>query len=306
MRRLTFRVAFLVVFLILTAAGLMAQAGTAPSWLLYEQGKTWAAQGEFGKALQFYKDAILAAGVMPEADAAIGDVYREEGEFQLAERQYTRAYNLRNALVIPDEKYDILNKWAGLYEDQELYSLMESKLLMIVAEDRWNQGEQLPIQVERNYVDKGLDHVLALYRFDSRFATSAHSRLGWFYYRTGRYPQAVRHLLYAVILQVSEVADFLKQKDPDVAVTGLESFFASALRDAEVRAWFAESGLASDLYYLSASAWELGHPLRAQAVWKTLSSLKEAGKYADLSGRQLVKPFREPFLEPVYRLQTNP
>ncbi|MCX7030263.1 MAG: hypothetical protein NTU62_09100 [Spirochaetes bacterium] len=302
MRRLTFCVAFLLA----AAAGLMAQAGTTPSWLLYEQGKTWAAQGEFGKALQYYKEAILAAGVMPEADEAIGDVYREEGEFQLAERQYTRAYNLRNALVIPDEKYDILNKWAGLYEDQELYSLMESKLLMIVAEDRWSRGEQLPIQVERNYVDKGLDHVLALYRFDSRFATSAHSCLGWFYYRTGRYPQAVRHLLYAVILQVSEVADFLKQKDPDVAVTSLESFFDSALLDPDVRAWFAESSLASDLYYLSAAAWELGHPLRAQAVWKTLSSLKQAGKYADLSKRQLVKPFREPFLEPVYRLQSNP
>ena len=302
MRRLIFGAAFLL----MAAAGLQAQAGTTPAWLLYEQGKAWASQGEYGKALQFYKDAILAAGVMPEAEAAIGDVYRAEGEFKLAERHYERAYNLKNALGIPAEKYRILSRWAGLYEDQELYRLMESKLLLIIADDRWSRGEQLPVQVERNYIDKGLDHVLSLYRFDSGFATSAHSRLGWFYYRTGRYPQAVRHLLYAVILQVSEVDAFLKQNDSDASVTGVESFFASVLRDPEARSWLDSSSIVSDLYYLAAASWELGHPLRARSVWKVLASVKESGKYADLSQRQLVKPFREPFLEPMFRLPSNP
>jgi tetratricopeptide (TPR) repeat protein len=302
MRSVIFRVAFLLT----AAAGLHAGSGDAPPWLLYEQGRSWASQGEFGKALQLYKAAILAAGIMPEAEAAIGDVYRAEGEFQMAERQYTRAYNLKNALAIPAEKYDILYRWAGLYEDQELYSKMESKLLAIVADDRWSQGEQLPVQVERNYVDKGLDHVLALYRFDSGFSTAAHSRLGWFYYRTGRYPQAVRHLLYAVILQVSEAADFLRQKDSDAAIDGLEGFFTQIVRDPEARSWLASSSLPSDLYYLSASSWELGHPAKAQAVWKMLASVKESGKYAELSRRQLVKPFRELFLEPTFHLEGIP
>ena len=251
-----------------------------------------------------HRDDLSA--VMPEAEAAIGDIYRAEGETRLAEKQYERAYNLRNALAIPAGKYDILLRWAGLYEDQEQYNAMESKLLMVVADDRWSRGEQLPLQVERNYVDKGLDHVLSLYRFDSVFAAAAHSRLGWFYCRTGRYPQAVRSLLNAVVIQVSDVSEFLKRKDPDMAVTGLESFLNAALRDRETRSWIETSSLFADLYYLSAAAWELGHPLRAQSVWKTLSSVKEAGKYADLSRRQLVKPFREPFLDQSYRLPGSP
>lgn len=296
----------IAILLLATPAATTAEPGSDPAWLLYEEGETWAAQGEFGKALKYYKEAILAAGVMPEAEAAIGDIYRSEGEFELAERQYTRAFNLKNALAVPAVKYDILYRWAGLYEDQELYSKMESKLLVVVADDRWSQSEQLPVQVERNYVDKGLDHVLALYRFDSLFATAAHSRLGWFYYRTGRFPLAVRHLLYAVILQVSDVAEFLKQKDPEVAISGLESFLSLAVRDREARSWFEDSSLASDLYYLSAAAWELGHPGRAQSVWKILASVKEAGKYADLSRRQLAKPFRELYLEPTYRLEGTP
>jgi tetratricopeptide (TPR) repeat protein len=303
MRRLTLCLAALLV----SAASLAAQAAApTPAWLLYERGRTWADQGEFGKALQLFRESILASGVMPEAEAAIGDIYREEGEIALAVRQYTRAYNLRNALVVPEEKYDILYRWAGLCEDQQLYNDMESRLQLIVADDRWNTSEQLPIQVERNFVEKGLDHVLSLYRFDSRFATDAHSRLGWFYYRTGRYPQAVRHLLYAVILQVTDVAEFLRQKDTDVVVDSLASFFSHVLRDRDARSWLETSTFSSDVYYLSAAAWELGHPLRAQAAWRILANVKETGKYADLSRRQLAKPFREPFLEQTFRLPGSP
>lgn len=292
--------------LLASIPALAAESSSAPAWLLYDQGRNWASQGELGKALQSYKNAILAAGVMPEAEAAIGDIYRAEGEFRLAERQYERAYNLRNALSVSAEQYDILYRWASLYEDQEMYEPMERKLLQIVADDRWSRADQLQVQVERNYVDKGLDHVLTLYRFDSLFATAAHSRLGWFYYRTGRYPQAVRHLLYAVVLQVSDAGDFLKQKDPAASFRGLEGFFALVVRDRETRSWLEGASLSSDLYYLSASAWELGHPVRAQSVWKILANLKEAGKFADLSRRQLVKPFRELFLAPTYRLESSP
>lgn len=302
MRRLIFGAAFLLA----AAAGLTAQAGATPAWLLYEQGKTWASQGELGKALQFYKDAILAAGVMPEAEAAIGDIYRAEGEFELAKRHYERAFNLRNALAIPAEKYDILYRWAGLYEDQERYWDMVQKLQLIVADDRWRQNSLLPVQVDQNYVDKGLDHVLALYRFDSWFATAAHSRLGWFYCRTGRYTEAIPYLLYTVILQVSEVDAYFKQKDSDASVTGLDGFFALVLRDAETRAWLESSSFVSDLYYLAVSSLEAGHPLRARAIWKVLASVEESGKYADLSRRQLVKPFREPFLEQPFKLPGKP
>jgi tetratricopeptide (TPR) repeat protein len=303
MRRVTF---CLVVLLAAAGAAFAATAAPSPAWLLYEQGRTWADQGEFGKALQLYKEAILAAGVMPEAEAAIGDIYREEGETEMAVRQYARAYGLRNALAIPEQKYDILYRWAGLCEDQELYNEMESRLLLIIADDRWSTSEQLPVQVERNYVEKGLDHVLSLYRFDSWFATAAHSRLGWFYYRTGRYPQAIRHLLYAVILQVADASEFLRQKDADAVVDGLATFFSLVLRDREARSWLESSSICADLYYLAASSWELGHPLRAQATWKVLEGVKEAGKYADLSRRQLSWPFREPFLVPSFRLQSSP
>ena len=46
----------------------------------------WYRREEYGEALQQYKNAIASAGIFPEAEMAIGDVYREEGELDLAQK----------------------------------------------------------------------------------------------------------------------------------------------------------------------------------------------------------------------------
>ena len=80
------------------------------SWLSFEEGNALVSQREFGKALEQYKNAIASAGTFPEAEMAIGDVYREEGELDLARKQYEKAYNMRSSFYIPDSKYDVLYK----------------------------------------------------------------------------------------------------------------------------------------------------------------------------------------------------
>ena len=188
---------------------MFAQAHGTPGWLLYEEGNALFEQREFGRALQRYKDAVDMAGILPEAEAAIGDVYREEGELDLALQQYQKAYNHRNTLAVSDTRYDIQYRMASVYKDQEMYRLMEDTLLAIVSDDvNWGKGtnSRLRTQVEALYYNRGMDQVLRLYRFDDSFATQAHADLGWFYYRTGRFPQAVTHSLYAVIACSSELA----------------------------------------------------------------------------------------------------
>jgi tetratricopeptide (TPR) repeat protein len=94
----------------------LAQDKQSQNWLLFEQGNAFMSMKEFGKALQYYKDAISAAGIFPEAEMAIGDVYFEEGEFDLAAGQYQKAYNQRKGFYISDSQYDVLYKFARLYE----------------------------------------------------------------------------------------------------------------------------------------------------------------------------------------------
>ncbi len=268
-------------------------------WLLYERGNAAASQGDYGRAMLLYKQAVVGAGIFPEAEAAIGDVYMEEGEADLAQRQYLKAYDERKSLYIPELQYEILYKLVNLFEMQQSYKLMEDGLDQIVADDKRFQDtatQHLRAQVEKNFIEKGLDRVLTLYNFDDSFAAPAHSKLGWFYYRTGRFSLAVSNLLYSVIYRTSKIRDALKERDVDYEFTTTADLLSSIEENADLRSYAQSTGLYKDIYYLAGSMFANGYPAHARDLWALLRASPAAGQYRDLSVRQLRKPFLEPLL----------
>jgi tetratricopeptide (TPR) repeat protein len=275
------------------------QGTLSRSWLLYEQGNASFARKEFGEALKLYKDAISVAGIFPEAEMALGDVYKAEGEFDLAQLQYEKAYKVNKAFYIPASRYDVLYKLAYLFEERDLYKLMEDKLLVIVDDDKHfleTPTSQMRAQVERNYLEKGLDHVLLLYGFSDPFAVDAHSKLGWFYYRSGRYAQAVSHLLYSTINRISRLNGYLKDGDPDYQFSSLQDTLSAVQKVPEMKSFVANSDLYKDLYYLAGSTFANGYPEHALTLWRLIAGFPEAGIYQGLSRKQLKKPSIEPLL----------
>jgi tetratricopeptide (TPR) repeat protein len=279
-----------------------AAADASSAWLQYEEGNAQFERREFGLALQSYKEALAAAGTMPEAESAIGDVYREEGELALARQQYEKAYNHRNSLAVPAKKYDIQYRIAGIDEDQELYKLMEDTLLSILADDpNWAgaAGSRIRTQLESNYLTKGMNQVLKLYRFDASFAQEAHAKLGWYYYRMGRFTQAVSHTLYSAVYEASQIAKFLRDRDVEWEFSTFEALLASADEHKDLREYLAGSPLYKSLYYLAGATYATGYPKSAQAIWRSIARATQAGEYAALSAKQLKKPWIEPTLIPL-------
>lgn len=296
------------VALLLVVIGLSTSAAdvfadkAASAWLLYEEGNALYEQREFGKALQRYKDAIALTGTLPEAEAGIGDVYREEGELGLALAQYQKALNHRNTLQVAETRYEIQYRIASVYRDQELYKLMEDTLLAVAADDpNWGKGtgSRLRAQVGALYFSKGMDQVLRLYRFADSFAARAHAELGWFYYRTGRFPQAVSHLLYAVIPAASELARWHRERDVEWEFSSFDSLLRSSSGSRELQEYAQTSGLFRNTYYLACATWASMYPKLATALWRLLGQLEPAGEYAELSRRQVKAPWVEPYLVPL-------
>jgi tetratricopeptide (TPR) repeat protein len=288
----------LVLFLLLGGAA-FSQERESLNWLLYEQGNASLALREFGQALQYYKLAISSAGIFPEAEMAIGDVYLAEGEFELAIGEYVKAYNQRKAFYIFESQYDALYKLAHLYEGQELYKLMEDRLTSIVADDKHfieTANSHLRTQIEKNYLEKGIDHVLVLYRFEDSFAAKAHSKLGWFYYRTGRFSQSMSNLLYSVIYGVSEVNAYLRERDVNYQFASLQDVLTAADKSNELRRFISEIELYKDLYYLAGATFADGYPQHSLALWGLLSGFGSSGEYQGLSRRQLKSPWVEPLI----------
>jgi tetratricopeptide (TPR) repeat protein len=293
------RPALLVLLAVLSAPTLASADQSNRFWLMYEQGNAAAGQAEYGKALQLYKAAIEGAGIFPEAEAAVGDIYLEEGEPALAQKQYEKAYSLRKSFYIPEMQYQILYKLGNLFEIQQQYKQMEDTLGRIVSEDRHFQetaSQRVRTQVEKVFAEKGLERVLVLYTFDDTFSAAAHSKLGWFYYRTGRFGPAVSQLLFSVIYRASEIKKAMLERDVDYEFSTLTDMLAAVDKTADMSSYASSSGFYKDLYYLAGAIFANGLPRHALTIWKALSIVPSAGQYRDLSLRQLRKPFVEPLL----------
>ena len=291
--------ATLILFGFLCGVPLWPDNSARPDWLLLEQGNAYFARKEFGQALQLYKEAIVEAGAFPEAEMAIGDIYVEEGEYELARMQYEKAYNQRNAFNVPLQKYDVLYRLARLHENKENYRTMEDVLQLIVAGDKRftdSSNSRLKVQIEKNYFEKGLDQVLRLYRFETSFANAAHSKLGWFYYRTGRFSKSVTHYLYAIIYRMSEISAFQHEQDVDFEFVTLGDSLKEAERNKDLSQYIADIDLFKDLYYLAGATYSLGYPQHSVMLWKLISGSKNGGKFIELARRQIKKPWIEPFI----------
>jgi tetratricopeptide (TPR) repeat protein len=294
--------------------------GEEPAWVLYEMGRARQADEENpepGEALYLYRRALEKQGVFPEAEMAIGDIYFAENALELAEEQYKRAYEDRNAFLIPQQKYLLLYRLAALYDREERFGDMEKQLRAIVQQQPAYAGDpsvQLTDAVRNAYLSKGLDSVFVLYRMSqSTFATAAHARLGWLDYRNGHFTRSITHLLFALDIVVTEAVQEIRSAVPDYAYTSLESFVAAGLQRPAVRAYLEESSFFEVLYYLSTATFAASaYPRRAQEIWRFLSSLppgavrEMAGPYVELARRQLQEPWVDPYINPSPRFIEYP
>ncbi len=270
-----------------------------PDWLLFSQGQALAARHEYGEALSKYREALAENATFPEVEVAIGDVYRLEGELSLALKQYQKAYDLRRYFSISDSKYEVLYRLSDLYEERQQYNLMEESLLLVSTDDaRFNppKSSRLKDQVLANFFKADLTAVLKLYRFDTTFACLAHSKLGWFYYKTGRFDPAIEHLLYAVIINASQAIQALAGRDPEYQFDGVSQLLTDAAGRPDLTRYLQTSTIFSDMYYLAGALFQEGKPTHAQAIWRLLAASAISGKYQELSRRQIRSPWMEPYL----------
>lgn len=296
-------------------AAAQADSSRDQAWVLYEQGRARQEdrdKPEPGEALYLYRQAIERAGIFPEAEMAIGEIFFREGAYALAEEQFKKALATSPAFLIPEQKYLVRYRLADLYELQERYSEMEKQLLAIlVDQSQWVQTSPLQLTdvIGQTYLRRGIDQVFTIYRMnDSAFATAAHAKLGWMTYRAGRFDVSITHSLFALDIVVSEAVREIRRTVPDFEYSTLEKFAATALPRPAVRTYLKESAFSEMLYYLATATHAGGRTQRAREVWSSIAALDPelSGRYAELSRRQLRSPWVDPYLNPSPRLIEYP
>ena len=272
-----------------------------PAWLLLDKGKNAFRDKKFGTALMYFRASIERGGETPEADMWIGRVFEEESELDLAEDQYNRALANKGQFLIPDESVEILYDLARIYDNTNSWGKYEVTLKQIVAMDAQftsTTDEGTRLAMVRILENDGLDKLLLLYRLNDKKTQDAHSQLGTFDYRTGRYQDAILNLIFSTLTIFSSVMERYASENPDWEFTSAADLFAQAKNKADVSRYLAGSGIFHDLYYLAAALYANGKPLRATAIWRLIVQWSPHDTWYRQSVGQIRNPSIEPLLVP--------
>ncbi|HTX72924.1 MAG TPA: hypothetical protein VMC79_08885 [Rectinemataceae bacterium] len=237
--------------------------------------------------------AILAA--YPDADFWIGKIFMAEGETKLAELQFQKAYDEREAFDSADQVYPVLESLAEVYRAQGRFQDYESRLRAI-ADDSGifrKESEHLRLAMERTLSTRGIDALMALYRLDESFPLHAFSELGQFYLRDGR-PLALTYLMTAVDTELSKTVEAVTAVDPVYEYGALAGHLDRIESDGELREYARTVGLYRDLYLLGEALGMGGYRQSARDIWTALARLNGIEPWNQRAAGALARPANSP------------
>jgi hypothetical protein len=219
------------------------------------------------------KTACEELASYPEAETWIGKVYQAEAEYRLAELQFKRAWDMREALDVPDERFDILQGLAAIYQATKSWRSYEEVLGRIIQEDPLFADRKAFLReaMERSLGQQGFDRYYRLYRSQGGPWTGAELELGEFYLESGR-PQALSYLTVSVTSIMSIASSRLLEKSPEWEFRSLTDLVGRIQADRTLRAYAEAANLYRGLYKLGLALDANGYRQSARGLWAVLAA----------------------------------
>jgi len=235
----------------------------------------------------------------PEAEYWVGQIYLSEGELKLAELQFRRSYDMRDALEIADDGYLILGSLVDVYQAEGSWRDYEQILEQIMASDPLFGAKNAFMRdsMERTLSTEGFNRFMVLYRGQSGPWTPYEARLGEQYIQDGR-PQAVICLAASANEILARSIERIKTREPSYVFTTLDEVLARIAADRELSAYAEDMKLYRVLYYLGEALAAEGYRASARAVYADIHASSASGPWGS---RALAASARSPGSKaPVY------
>jgi tetratricopeptide (TPR) repeat protein len=267
-------------FLVVIVSAFLSAAGAQekdiyelPSWLILEYGRKAFSEKELGVALRYAREAIEKEGrFFPEAEILIGDVFRGEGNTDLAIEQYEKALESARQLYVRNDKYKILYKIADIYRDGEPETYEATLRRVLEDDETYNQAVKTDLggKMITALRNEGLNKLLVLYRLQSYHSLEAHTELGRLYSEQGQWEMAALHLIFSVVTVFSRCIEEYKMYDPEYIFEDADVFLRLTKRYTAIQEYIEHTGLFVDLYYLGAVLQSLGAKTETvRTIWET-------------------------------------
>lgn len=248
---------------------------------------------ELGDSLADLQKAAAALAMYPEAEFWMGRVFEAEGELRLAEIQYSRAWDMREAYEVADDRFTPLYALADLYRTRGDFLRMEEQYLQILRQDTTvsdPKNEYLRNAMLNTLTRDGFDKFMSLYRTETDFSVRALDALGSFWYENGRQAKAVLYLGLAVNRVLTKAIDAVRSEEPSYAYAALPELLARIAGRRDLEEYARNAELYRLLFTLADALYANGARTPARDLWRVLAAAPGAGIWGAKSEGQLRSP----------------
>jgi tetratricopeptide (TPR) repeat protein len=243
------------------------------------------------------KDALTALGSLksyPEAEYWIGEVYRVEGEYGIAIKQYGKALEKRTLLEYEELESEILYKIAGLQQIRRDYVEMEKAYEELLKKDTlWSKESFTRSNLQKSLETNGMNRFLLLFRHNEPSMEKAHRTMGFYYYTNGRHDRAANHLLFAFLIQNSVIIDAVLRSEYDYKFTTIPQLMTDIAKRRDLLAYIDETEYYRTIFYLANSLFGINRNAPARELWTFLANNAQ-GEWRARAAAQLKSPQLDP------------
>jgi tetratricopeptide (TPR) repeat protein len=218
----------------------------------------------FNNSISNLMDFLRKIEEYPEAQKIIADVYKIEGEYDIAEEYYLKALSNIDVFDVHDDKYEILYLLADISRLKKDYNLMEKRLLNIFIDDKYYLNNSLQNNMVHTISQNKKDSVekyFELYRATSYFSLKAYSLLYNYYEEKGETDKALRLCSLATITSFSKIYDVVKKRDSDFKYITVSSLLEKASEYNDINAWCIENDVWNNFYKLAELSYKNGYTI---------------------------------------------
>lgn len=176
----------------------------------------------------------------PEAQKLIGDIYKLEGEYTLAESFYKKALEYSEVLDINDERFSILYLMADLSRLSGDKNSYEVRLLNITGKETIEKRNTL-IKSMTALIKKDkagtLDKFFDMYRFEDYYSLTAYCKLAEYYEECGEIDKALGFSALAVITGFSKMDYVISKRDLNYQYKDIKTFLENVVNYSDLVEW---------------------------------------------------------------------
>lgn len=167
----------------------------------------------------------------PEADYLAGKIYQLEGEYDVAEDLYLKAYARADILDVADEKYDILYSLSDIAYVKRDYKKYEEYLVLIVSFDPNYKNASFVASMKRVIKSKKpnvVEKFFKMYRADNYRLLNAYFALSEYYQNKGEADRALTGAGLGCLTGFTKIYEVVKKRSPSFEYKNLASLLKEA------------------------------------------------------------------------------